>query len=276
LREARAALAQAAFAVETAKRAARGEVGTLRLSFITSAPLTPVFTRAVREFRLATPDVHLELQVKQTQQILDDLLLHHVDLGIIRPARSTKIATTLKTILLLRDRLMLVVPADHALAAHDGPIPMRLLADERFILKPRSSGAGYYEQVFELCAQAGFTPHIAQEATEASTTLGLIAAGLGITIAPDSLQSIDTKDIAWRELDLGDEAASLLLLVFNQDQVNTPRDKFVAILQSSLSAAATAAADTAKSRSAIRPNRNSLATMSELSHVGERRRRKAL
>ena len=51
LAEARAALAQAAHAVSTAKRAARGEVGTLRLSFTTSAPLISVFTRAVRSFR---------------------------------------------------------------------------------------------------------------------------------------------------------------------------------------------------------------------------------
>jgi DNA-binding transcriptional LysR family regulator len=228
LSEARAALAQAARAVETAKRAARGEVGTLRLSFITSAPLTRVFTRAVRSFRLALPDVHLEVRIQTSQQILDALLLGHIDVGVVRPAATAPIPAGITAVPIIQDRLLLVLPAQHPLVRRNGPVPLKALAAERFVLRPRGTGAGFNEQVFQLCAQAGFIPNIVQEVTEATTTIGLIASGLGVSIMPASLQAIRVDDVVWRELDIGKEANSSLLLAFNDKQTNMLRDKFIA------------------------------------------------
>ena len=158
--EARAALVQAARAVETAKRAARGELGTLRFSFTTSAPLTRVFTRTVRAFRRALPDVHLELRIQISQQILDALLLGHIDVGLIRPAASHPIPAGIAAVPVVQDRLLLVLPADHALTRRKGPIPLSALEGERFVLRQRGTGAGYYEQVLQLCARAGFSPNV--------------------------------------------------------------------------------------------------------------------
>ncbi|MEJ1158996.1 LysR family transcriptional regulator [Prosthecomicrobium sp. N25] len=231
LDEARAALAQAARAVETAKRAARGEVGTLRLSFTTSAPMLRVFTRAVRHYRAIMPDVHLELRIQTSQQILDGLLLEKIDLGFIRPAASAVIPKGIEAIPVVTDRLMLALPAQHALAAVPEPVPLGLLAGVPFVLRPRGTGAGFYEQVFELCHRAGFVPSIAQEASEAPTILGLVAAGLGVTIAPASLQAMAVEDIVWRELDLGPEALSSILLVIADKQPSGIRSSFVKVVR---------------------------------------------
>lgn len=227
LDQARSALAQAQRAIETAKRAARGEVGTLRLSFTTSAPLVDVFTRSVRAFREACPDIHLELKIKTSQRILDQLLLNNIDLGLVRPAIHTLLPRGIEAVPVARDRLMLVVPSNHPLALDNAPVPMERLADENFILRPRGSGAGFYEQVFALCTEAGFSPRITQEAEEATTTLGLVAAGLGITIAPAALQAIRVSDIAWLDLDVGDRADSAIMLVYNAKTQNRLRDTFI-------------------------------------------------
>lgn len=229
LTEARATLQQAGRAVETAKRAARGEVGTLRLSFTTSAPLTAIFTRAIRTYREALPEVHIELRIRTSQQILDDLLLAHLDVGMIRPAASATIPAGITALRIHSDRLMFVLPSTHKLARHEGAIPMALVAREKFVLRPAGSGAGYYEQVFELCSRAGFVPDIIQEASEPPTTFGLVAAGLGITVAPASLRAIHVDDIVWREIDVGERAVSSILLVYRDEQDNPLRDRFVAI-----------------------------------------------
>lgn len=227
--EARRALEQAARAIDIAKRAARGAVGTLRLSFTTSAPLTAVFARAIRAYRLELPEVHLELRIRTTQQILDGLLLAQLDVGMIRPAASAPIPAGIAALSVHRDRLMAVLPADHHLAKGDGAVAMTDLAREPFVLRPRGSGAGYYEQVFELCARAGFVPNIVQEAAEPPTTLGLVAAGLGITVAPASQRAIGFAGVAWRELDAGEAAASSILLVY-RDKTDDPLcQRFVAI-----------------------------------------------
>jgi DNA-binding transcriptional LysR family regulator len=226
LQEARLALMQANRAIDTAKRAARGEMGTLRLSFITSVPLVDVFTRAVRSFRLSMPQVHLELKIKSSVDIIDDVLLNTIDLGFTRPSIQSVLPTTITAIPVYEDQLMVVLPIDHPLNKEDGPIPISRLKSERFVLRPRGSGTGFYEQVFSICAEAGFTPQIAQEASEATTTLGLVAAGVGITVAPQALQSIRVHDVVWRELAEA-ETRSQVVLIYNKGSVNPLRDQFV-------------------------------------------------
>ncbi|MDB5540809.1 MAG: LysR family transcriptional regulator [Devosia sp.] len=227
LQEARMALMQASRAVDTAKRAARGELGTLRLTFITSVPLVDVFTRAVRAFRLALPDVHLELKIKPSVEIIDDVLLNTVDVGFTRPSIQTVMPSTVTAVPVYEDRLMAVLPIDHPLARTEGPIPIKALRAERFVLRPRGSGTGFFEQVFTMCAEAGFTPNVTQETSEATTTLGLVAAGVGITIAPEALQSIKVHDVVWRELSDTD-ARSRIVLVYNKAASNPLRDHFIA------------------------------------------------
>lgn len=227
LDEARLALLQADRAVDTVTRAARGEIGTLRLSFITSAPLVDVFTSAVRAFRQRAPAVHLALKCRSSDTIVDDVLLNTIDLGFARPAIDSVMPPTIAAIPVYEDQLMVVLPVDHRLNDIEGPIPISALAAERFVLRPRGSGRGFYEQVFTMCAEAGFTPQIAQEAVEATTTLGLVAAGVGLTIAPKALQSIRVNDVVWRDLS-GAETRSRILLIYNKTSGrDLLRDRFI-------------------------------------------------
>ncbi|MEW6450663.1 MAG: LysR substrate-binding domain-containing protein [Pseudomonadota bacterium] len=239
LQEARLALMQASRAVETAKRAARGEIGTLRLSFITSAPLIEVFTRAIRSFRSSMPEVRLELKIRHSFEIIDDLLLDAIDLGLTRPAKHAVLPTSIKAIEVHRDRLMLVLPLDHPLSKEKktGPIPISSLKSERFVLRPRGTGAAFYEQAFAMCAEAGFAPNVVQEAAETTTILGLVASGVGVTIAPQALQAIKVTNVAWREL-AGADTDSRVLLIYNEKNTNPLRDQFIAgLMQTAPSAA---------------------------------------
>jgi DNA-binding transcriptional LysR family regulator len=230
LQEARLALMQAARAIDTAKRAARGEMGTLRVNFITSVPLVNAFTTAVRRFRLAMPDVHLELKIKPSPEIIDDVLLNTIDIGFTRPALQAVLPSKLKATPVHRDKLMLVLPIDHPLSHEDGPISIGRLKTERFVLRPLGTGAGFYEQVFSMCTEAGFSPLIVQEATEAATILGLVAAGVGITIAPQALQSIMVHDVVWRHLSDA-QTDSEVVMIHNRTASNLLRDQFISGLK---------------------------------------------
>jgi DNA-binding transcriptional LysR family regulator len=81
--------------------------------------------------------------------------------------------------------------------------------------------------VFAICAEAGFTPNIVQEAIEATTTLGLVAAGVGVTVAPEALQAIRVHDVVWRELAEA-ETDSRVYLIYNKTVSNPLRDQFIA------------------------------------------------
>jgi len=225
--EARGALEQAQRAIDSAKRFGRGEVGTLRVEFTTSAPLLPDFPKAIRSFHDRYPDVHLQLKIQNSHSILEALKLGKVDIGFIRPARQTVLPREVTSIQLYKDRLMLVLPADHALAKFEGPVPLKELINEDFLLRPIQRDGGFYDQIFELCAQAGFVPRIVQEIQDTATAFGLVAAGLGVTIAPKSLQAINLSDIVWRDINVEAGAESRVLLVYRDDMQSPLRDRLI-------------------------------------------------
>ena len=74
------------------------------------------------------------------------------------------------------------------------------LADETFILYRRPDGRGLYDVIVSACAEAGFSPHVDQEAPRIVSTLNLVAAGLGITIVPASLSRLPLEGVTYRPL----------------------------------------------------------------------------
>ncbi|MBT2824605.1 LysR family substrate-binding domain-containing protein, partial [Staphylococcus coagulans] len=87
----------------------------------------------------------------------------------------------------------LIVHADHPALrrlSKQGTLSLRDFAQEPFVAFRRSAGAGIHDHMIALCAAAGFTPRIVQEAGEASTLISLAAAGLGAAILPSSCDHI--------------------------------------------------------------------------------------
>jgi len=226
LHEARLALLQAERAVATVTRAAKGVQGTLRMSFVTSVPLVDVFTSTVRAFRVSYPDVRLELKSRSSVSILDEILLGTVDVGFTRPSILAPMPSSVVAVPVYEDHLMAVLPVDHPLNEKPGPLLVEDLRDEQFVLRSRGSGMGFYEQVFDICAEAGFAPQIIQEAVEATTTLGLVAAGVGITVAPKALQRIDVRHVVWREIE-GADVRSRIYLAYSEANDNPVIERFV-------------------------------------------------
>src|SRR5437868_3919725 len=80
------------------------------------------------------------------------------------------------------------LPADHRLACHDR-IALSELAGEPFVLFPRHRSVLAYDEFIAACRAAGFSPSITQEASGISA-LGLVAAGLGMTVVAASYQAL--------------------------------------------------------------------------------------
>jgi DNA-binding transcriptional LysR family regulator len=63
-------------------------------------------------------------------------------------------------------------------------LPVAALAGEPMVFFARGFSLTMHDQVHALCTAAGFTPHIVQEANANASILGLVAAGLGVSIMP--------------------------------------------------------------------------------------------
>lgn len=207
---ARQILADLKIAVEETQRAARGETGMLSIGFTSSAAFHPLVSSAVRALRLSLPDLLLRLEEGATEELTADLIAGRLDVAFLRGVTTQ--AAQLSVEQVHQEDMLLAVPDDHPLAHPPGtdrpePVDLRDLAGETFILYRRQSGQGLYDRIIAACQRAGFSPKVAQEAPKLASTLSLVAAGLGISIIPESMARLETSGIAYRRFR---ESAGLL------------------------------------------------------------------
>jgi len=167
---------QAERAVRAARRAARGEIGSLRVGYTGSAPFNPIVTAAIRSFKRAYPDVDLSLEESNTarliaglrESLLDAVFLRSEDLG----------GDDLQLHPLSVEPVVVALPAGHPLAK-SSRVELRQLRDEPLILPPRGVGQTFFDTVIAACREVGFEPLLGQPAPQMVSVVNLVAAGLG-------------------------------------------------------------------------------------------------
>jgi DNA-binding transcriptional LysR family regulator len=193
--EAERTLAQAERAIRCARRANRGELGRLAVGFIGSAAYS-VLPSIVRRFREQYPDVDLTLQELSTIQQVHALRDGQLQVGFLRPFGQEP---TLRSKVILQEPLVIALPEHHRLSPQ-AKIRMRMLADEPFILFPRTLTPELYDQIISLCHHARFSPHVVQEAMQLPTIVSLVAAGIGVAVIPASLQNLGRTGVSYRAI----------------------------------------------------------------------------
>lgn len=226
LPEARRLLHLASQAPEVAKRAARGESGTLRIGFVGSMIYTSVPV-LVRRFRRHYPEVVIQLHQATVAQQVEMLLNDELDIGFVRHALAHP---QLSTQQLLREPLIVALPADHSMAKKSA-ISVGRLADEQFISFSRREGPGFYNQLLRVCDSAGFTPKIIMEANPLSTVIGLVASGAGVALVPQSMNRLRTQGVVYRKL-IGTGTYSEFLIAWRKKDPPATVLNFIAVKQS--------------------------------------------
>jgi DNA-binding transcriptional LysR family regulator len=199
LRDARPLLAQAARAVETARRAARGEGAELRVGFLSSVAnymLPPV----VRAFRELYPEVTLHVEDVSIADLVERVRTGELDAGLSRPPLVDDLATEE----VLREPVAAVLPEGHRLAGRC-ELDLAELADEPWVLTPRNSWPPWHRQYDEDFARAGFAPRVVQRAATVQNLLALVAAGVGVTRLTMSARTLRGSGVTFVPL-RGDEA----------------------------------------------------------------------
>lgn len=172
-----------------------GAAGTLVVGSVNTglAGLTPRIMRAVRA---DAPDLRLELYHMDTTAQLAALADRRIDVGVVREAAPT---TQLDNEPLVSEPLVAVLPEGHPRAGDD-PLDVRTLADEPFVLWPRSLGPDFFDRVIGYCRSQGFAPRIVAEGDDVETQLGLVASGAGVSLQPSYYGERWGAGLAFRHL----------------------------------------------------------------------------
>src|SRR5262245_2642387 len=181
----RAVLIEAERAVALTRRVARGEGGALTLATAPSLMLDAL-PRAILKFRRRFPSVDLRLREMATSRICDALESGSVDLGLVR---GPAIPGSLRKIASWKEAVVAILPRHHGLA-RSSRLSLAKMAEEKFVFFPRELGPGLYDELIGFCRSSGFTPQITQEATQWSSILSLVRAGIGVSLGPASVRKL--------------------------------------------------------------------------------------
>jgi DNA-binding transcriptional LysR family regulator len=90
-----------------------------------------------------------------------------------------------------------VLPEGHALAGKRS-LWVRDLRGEPFIFYARRMGPLAFDRTIACCERAGFRPNIVQEAPQRPTLIRLVAAGLGVSLAPACVATVTLPGAVYR------------------------------------------------------------------------------
>lgn len=218
-------------AVVKAKRTARGEQGRIVVGFTSSAPFHPFVPRVIRLFRETYPRVSLILEESSTSELVSAVQAERLDVAFIRSSVPNGEGVTMHE--LLEERMFAALPSNHRLTTEEDAAPLALadLAAEAFVLYRRSSGPGLYDQIVGACHNAGFSPRIEQEAPRIVATLNLVAAGLGVTIVPESLGRMRFDGVVYRPLAEPSRLLAQIWLACRTLDHSAPARRFVSLVR---------------------------------------------
>lgn len=229
LERARVILSEVERAFASTRRTARGEQGRVVVGFTSSAPFHPFVPRVIRMFREASPHVALVLEESGSSELVHGLHSEIIDAAFIRSPVADVVDLLVEPI--LQERMVVALPTGHPLASDlTKPLELNELANHTFILYKRPGAPGLYDSIIAACRGVGFSPLIGQEAPRIISTLNLVAAGLGVSVVPESLRRLQMDGVVYRDLADSAELTAPLILACRRGENSAAVQRFIDLI----------------------------------------------
>jgi DNA-binding transcriptional LysR family regulator len=213
--------------VEMTRRVGAGKEGVLNVGFSGSVMFTAL-PKAIESYRRMRPNVELRLRELVTAEQIPALLDGTLAIGFLRDGEARD-GLLLESI--LHEPYIAVLPSFHKLARKKLISPIDL-KDESFVLFARKMGSLAFDRTFACCEAAGFRPNIVQDAPQWPTVLRLVAAGLGVSLAPACVGNLMMPGVTYRKL--RSRNWSSIDIGMKSDLKNPAADFFLQIVRSVL------------------------------------------
>jgi DNA-binding transcriptional LysR family regulator len=181
--------------LEQVRRLGRGEEGTLTVGFSGSVMFTEL-PAAIETYRRRYPKVELRLRELSTHAQIRALLDGTLDLAFMRDADPTE---GIQAVTLFSEPYIAVLPEAHALARRRS-LRVADLRSEPFIFFARRMGPLAFDRTMACCERSGFRPNIVQDAPQWPTLVRLVAAGLGVSLAPACVANVTIPGAVYRDV----------------------------------------------------------------------------
>jgi LysR family hca operon transcriptional activator len=212
LDESRGILQQLEHATSLARKAACAEAGQITIGFMPGTE-GRIFARIVPILLRNYSEIQIVLRTLSSPEQAEALRKREINVGFLRgPVIGDEIASEV----FIREKLLAVLPAVHALAQMER-IPVPTLAALPLIQTARVVAPATHDAVHAIAARAGVEFQTLFETDNVLTTMNAVASGLGFSLMPEYAQEIIPKTVAVRPLDLDPEPELELLVAYRKD-----------------------------------------------------------
>jgi DNA-binding transcriptional LysR family regulator len=218
-------LEQADLAVEAAHRAARGEIGSLRIGFM-GAPTIFFLPELIRLYRSKYPGVKLSLDELTPIQQENAFAAGQIDIGFTRALTAERLRL-FESRMIYQDPLLAALPEARANKASF--VHLKDLASEPFVLFHREGAQGMFDTIMGVCNDAGFSPRIEHQPRMMQTVLSLVAAEAGVSIIPASVTNLYAEGVQFKRL-RPDDVKLDLVAVWPKGTHSVALDAFLGLL----------------------------------------------
>ena len=220
-------LSDAARLQQEARGMAAGNLGWLSIGF-TRSTIFSILPAAVREMRRAFPNVRIELVELLSEQQAASLRSGAIHVGLSRTLGKSEPEVDVETVPLFEEELVAAIPLTSVLARRKR-LNARDLNDIPYIEYPKNPDSNFSRTAIAALEAAGARIKVGYEAKEIHTALGLVAAGLGMTLVGKTVGKNNRADILFKPVsDL--KLAARVYAVRLRDRPHRPAEAFLKIL----------------------------------------------
>jgi LysR family transcriptional activator of glutamate synthase operon len=157
------------------------EAGKIRLGFPNSLA-TKTLPHVISAFRSQYADVGFDFNQGSNRELRELVQRGEIDLAFVSPVPEP--SPEIETHIFFSEHMRALIPTHHRLAKQVS-LNLRDLMDEQFVLF--RTGYDMRALVIEACRQVNFEPRVAFESEDVYTIKGLVEAGLGVSLLPETL-----------------------------------------------------------------------------------------
>lgn len=212
------------------RRIGAGGTRWMGIGFVPSI-LYGFLPNVLQRFTNENENLDISLSELTSVQQAEALKAGRIDVGFGRLAIQDE---GLRNIVLTEELMVVAIPSGSALCK-ETTIPLRRLVSEVLVLYPAAPRPSFADQVLHQFSVRGYEVRKTYETNGLQTAIGLVAAGMGVTIVPESVQRLRRDDVTYRPL-AEQGLTSPLIMTIRVGDTSDHVAKFRAMIEAALTA----------------------------------------
>ncbi|MEB0207182.1 LysR family transcriptional regulator [Pseudomonas sp. CCC3.1] len=208
------------------EEAVAGQSGVLTIGAISTA-MFDVLPRLIEQLKIDYP--HLTVSVREIDSVEAIPALESADIDLAFARLDGDLGTSIQSLPLLEDRLVVALAVDHPLASRTR-ISLSSLANEPLVMFARKVSPVYFDNLIATCRASGFSPRVLHEVRSVASQIAFVSYRQGIALVPASLKKLAPANVVFRPLSQKLNVVTTAV-AWNADRPNPLIDDIIARLR---------------------------------------------